>query len=95
MTAAVRPMRESAPWIAISSEPTAKAALPLMGRISTNMAVSGGIPKKEKNGDRISLRASIAPDARSIVTAVMSRTKVGTMEMTSFNPFSAPFKRRL
>ena len=41
-------------------------ALPLMGRMSTSMAVSGGMPKKEKTGAKKSLRSATAPEARSM-----------------------------
>ena len=90
MTAAVLPMRESTPYSAIKSAPTARAALPLMGRTSTSIAVSGGIPKKRNTGANTALMISMAPEARSIVTAVSSRISAGRILTSSFSPSSAP-----
>ena len=90
ITAAVRPTRESTPWAAIRSVPTARAALPLMGRISTSRAHAGGMPRKENTGSSTFPRYSAAPLARSICTAVKSSTRDGRMDTISFRPSPAP-----
>ena len=90
--AAVRPISESGPYAAIKSAPTANAALPLMGRMSTSMAVSGGMPRKENTGPARVPRVSMAPEERSMDTAVKSMTNVGMREKSSFNPSFPPSK---
>ena len=95
MMAAVLPTRESGPYSAISSAPTPRAALPLIGRTSTKRAVSGGIPKKENTGLSQFPRTSIAPEARSMETAVRSITRAGTRVMSSCNPSAPPVRSRL
>ena len=90
MTATVLPTTESTPYSAINSVPTAKAALPLTGRISTNNAVSGGMPNRQNTGASTPASQSIAPDARSNVTAISKITKVGTRLKISFSPECPP-----
>ena len=54
------------------------------------MEIRGGIPKKEKNGDKNLLRSSVAPEARSMYTAVSSTISAGRMVNSSFSPWAAP-----
>ena len=92
--AAVRPIKESAPYSRMRSAPIARAALPLKGRIKTNSPVSGGIPNARNRGVRSLLIHSIAPEARSMVIAVSSRISVGINVNSSFSPSAAPVSSR-
>ncbi len=58
MTAAVRPITESTPYSRIRSVPTANAALPLSGRMSTSGASSGGMPSNRKTGAKTGVSSS-------------------------------------
>ena len=64
MIAAVRPIKESAPYTRIRSAPTASAALPEKGRSSTSGSVSEGIFRKADTGASHLDKSSIAPDAQ-------------------------------
>ena len=87
---AVRPMRESGPWTAIRSAPTASAALPEMGRISTSGSVSAGMPTASATGESRFVSSSTAPDARSICTAVRRTTRAGVMDTSRRSPSCPP-----
>ena len=68
----------------------ASAPLPLIGRTSSSIAVSGGMPSRASMGAHSRVSASSAPDARSMLTAVSSATSAGKMRMTVFSPSRAP-----
>ena len=52
------------------------------------------IPKKENRGAAALPNSSMAPDARSMVTDVSSRIRVGISVINSFNPSDAPASSR-
>ena len=93
MTAAVRPAGESAPHAVKISPATASAPLPLIGRSSMSGTVSAGMPRKESAGRSSAVNASIAPEARSALTAGSRHTSTGAMRPTVRSPWRAPSVR--
>lgn len=67
--------------------------LPEIGRSSVSGITSGGIPKKCAAGAIAAVNISKAPDALSMLTAVMRPTKEGAIETVDFIPSFAPNKK--
>ena len=68
----------------------ASAPLPLTGRTTMRIAVSGGMPSHASTGAHRRVSASSAPETRSMLTAASSATRAGKMRTTVFSPSSAP-----
>ena len=77
----------------MSSDPTPRAALPLMGRTTMRPTVSGGMPTLSSTGPRAWAARSRAPEARSMATTVSSVTRAGRIRRRISSPLAAPWSR--
>ena len=66
---------------------------PDSGRITSSGAVSGGTPRTVSAGASRAVRASNAPEARSIYTAVSRAANAGRMDTATCRPLFPPVTR--
>ena len=67
--------------------------LPETGRSKVSGITSGGSPRKEATGRIAAVNKSKAPEALSMVTAVIKPIKAGAMDTVDFSPSFAPYKK--
>jgi len=84
------PIKESGPYVAISSVVIPNAAVPEIGRMSAKGMISGGIPIAESNGEISVINASNAPELLRIEIDTIIPTKKGSKENAILTPSLPP-----
>ena len=83
-------MYESAPYFFKISLKTVRLPLPEKGFIKTSGAISDGIPKNEKIGDKNPIKRSASPLAEKNSVIIITVATKGKTESTVGTAFAAP-----